>query len=131
MEKISLFDVSSVETPCYVVGEKELRKNCEILKSVIDRTGCKILLAQKAFSMYSVYPLVSEYLSGTTASGLFEAKLGYEEFDGEVHVFCPAYKEQEMDELVKIADHIVFNSFSQWKNIVKRLKTAEEKFPAE
>lgn len=110
-----MFDVNSVETPCYVTDEKKLIDNMLILESVMKRTGCKILLAQKAFSMYSVYPLLSKYLKGTTASGLYEAKLGREEFDGEVHVFNPAYKENEMDELVKIADHIVFNSFSQWK----------------
>ena len=95
-----MFDVNSVETPCYVTDEKKLIDNMLILESVMKRTGCKILLAQKAFSMYSVYPLLSKYLKGTTASGLYEAKLGREEFDGEVHVFNPAYKENEMDELV-------------------------------
>ena len=120
MKADNFFDFESVETPCYVVGEKELLKNASILKEVMERTGCKILLAQKAFSMYSVYPMLSKYLKGTTASGLFEAKLGREEFDGEVHVFSPAYKQSEMDELVKIADHIVFNSFSQWKKFRNR-----------
>lgn len=110
-----MFDKDKVKTPCYVVDEKLLLKNLEILKSVSDRTGCKVLLAQKAFSMYSVYPLMSKYLSGTTSSGLYEAKLGHEEFSGETHVFCPAYKPEEINELVHIADHIVFNSFSQWQ----------------
>ena len=71
------FDIGSVRTPCYVVDERLLEKNMKILKSVSDRTGCKVLLAQKAFSMYSTYPLMSKYLDGTTASGLYEARLGY------------------------------------------------------
>lgn len=110
------FDISNLPTPCYVVDETLLRKNLKILKSVQDRTGCKILLAQKAFSMYSVYPIISEYLSGTTASGLFEARLGKEEMpDREVHVYSPAYKKSEFEEIVTIADHIVFNSFAQYE----------------
>ena len=110
-----MFDISKVKTPCYVTDESLLLKNAKILEYVQEQSGCKILLAQKAFSMYSTYPMLSKYLKGTTASGLYEAKLGREEFDGEVHVFSPAYKSDEMNELVKIADHIVFNSFSQWK----------------
>lgn len=110
------FDISLLPTPCYVVDEALLRNNLKILKSVQDRTGCKILLAQKAFSMYSVYPIISEYLAGTTASGLYEAKLGKEEMpNGEVHVYAPAYKKSDFKEIVTIADHIVFNSFAQYK----------------
>ena len=70
---------NELPTPCYVIQEEQLRQNLEILKGVMDRTGCKILLAQKAFSMYEVYPLIAQYLSGTTASGLYEARLGAEE----------------------------------------------------
>lgn len=110
-----MFDISKVKTPCYVVDEGDLTKNLEILCGLEKRTGCKVLLAQKAFSMYSVYPLVSQYISGTTASGIFEARLGREEFGKEVHVFSPAYRQEEMEQLVNIADHIVFNSFRQWK----------------
>lgn len=117
-----MFDINAVKTPCYVVDEKKLIDNLEILKGVMDRTGCKILLAQKAFSMYSVYPLLSRYLDGTTASGLFEAKLGREHFGKEVHVFSPAFKEEEIAELVKIADHIVFNSFRQWDKYKETVK---------
>lgn len=110
------FDISNLPTPCYVVDETLLRKNLKILKSVQDRTGCRILLAQKAFSMYSAYPIISEYLSGTTASGLFEARLGREEMPNrEVHVYSPAYKKSEFEEIVTIADHIVFNSFAQYE----------------
>lgn len=110
------FDISTLPTPCYVTDERLLVKNLEILKSVQDRTGCKILLAQKAFSMYSTYPLISKYLAGTTASGLFEAKLGKEEMpDGETHVYAPAYSEKDFSEIVTVADHIVFNSFAQYE----------------
>lgn len=107
-------DFNSVPTPAYVVDERLLTKNLEILKSVIDRTGCEILLAQKAFSMYETYPLIGSYLSGTTASSLFEAKLGFEEMGKEVHIFSPAYKEDEFNEILSLCDHIVFNSLPQW-----------------
>lgn len=108
------FNINSVETPCYVIDKKLLRNNLEILKSVGERTGAKILLAQKAFSMYSVYPMIKKYLAGTTASGLFEARLGHEEMGGEVHVYSPAYKEKDFEEILEFSDHIIFNSFSQW-----------------
>lgn len=100
-------------TPCYVVDLKQLRRNLEILKSVIDHTGCRILLAQKAFSMYAAYPMIGEYLNGTTASGLYEAKLGAEEMGKENHIFSPAYREDEFEEIISLCGHIVFNSFSQ------------------
>ena len=105
----------SVATPCYVTDEGLLIKNLEILKDTAEQAGCKILLAQKAFSMFSVYPLIGKYLSGTTASGLFEAKLGKEEMGGETHVFCAAYTDKEFDEILEICDHITFNSFNQWE----------------
>ena len=106
---------SSLQTPCYVVDEALLERNLVILKQVIDRTGCKILLAQKAFSMFACYPLIGSYLNGTTASGLFEARLGKEEMGGETHIFSPAYREDEIDEILSLCDHVVFNSFSQWE----------------
>ncbi len=121
------FDKDKVPTPCYIIEEKLLKKNCEIIKSVIDRTGCEILLAQKAFSMYSTYPLLGRYLSGTTASSLFEAKLGYEEMGKEVHIFAPAYREDEFDEIVSICDHIVFNSLQQWEKYKDKVKKQERK----
>lgn len=105
----------SIKTPCYVVDESLLIKNLEILKDTAERAGCKILLAQKAFSMFSVYPLIGKYLSGTTASGLFEARLGYEEMGGETHVFSAAYTQEELREILTICDHITFNSFGQWE----------------
>ena len=86
--------ISKVQTPAYVVDEAKLTENLKVLERVQREAGCKILLAQKAFSMYSEYPLIGKYLSGTTASGLYEARLGYEEMGRENHVFSPAYREE-------------------------------------
>ena len=109
-------NIRALKTPCYVIDEKKLLHNAEVLSSVISRTGCKILLAQKAFSNYDFYPLISGSVSGTEASGLYEARLGKEEMpEGEVHVFCAAYRDDEFDEILKYADHIVFNSIHQLK----------------
>ena len=109
-------NIKALKTPCYVIDEKKLLHNAEVLSSVIANTGCKILLAQKAFSNYDFYPLLSGYISGTEASGLFEARLGKEEMpEGEVHVFSAAYREDEIDEIISYADHIVFNSIYQLK----------------
>jgi len=96
--------------PRYIIDESALKRNLEVLKGVSDRTGVKILLAQKAFSCTAVYPLCAEYLAGTTASSLFEAKHGHDNFGGETHVFAPAFIPEEMDELLGLVDHIVFNS---------------------
>lgn len=108
-------ELLTVPTPCYVVDEGLLIKNLEILQDVARRAGCKILLAQKAFSMFAVYPLIGQYLDGTTASGLFEARLGHEEMGGETHIFSAAYVEQDFDEILSLCDHISFNSFRQWE----------------
>lgn len=115
----------NIRTPAYILDEGQLRRNGEILKRVSQDTGCKILLAQKAFSNYDLYPVLAEYLSGTEASGLFEARLGKEEMSGkEVHVFCGAYREDEFDELLQYADHIVFNSPRQLAKFGKKAKDA-------
>ena len=114
--------INEIQTPAYVLDLEKLKRNLEILGGVEKRSGCKILLAQKAFSMFSVYPLIGQYISGTTASGLFEAKLGKEELGKENHVFSPAYREDEIDELADICDHIVFNSFSQLNKYKNRCK---------
>ncbi|HEM5985159.1 TPA: carboxynorspermidine decarboxylase [Streptococcus suis] len=116
--------IHQVPTPAYVIDEAKLVNNLEILKSVQERTGCKVLLAQKAFSMYATYPLISQYLAGTTASGLYEAKLGREEFGGEVHVFAPAFKDADLEEILEIADHIVFNSERQLRKHVDKCRVA-------
>ncbi len=109
----------NLRTPSYIVLEKKLKENLELLRIVEDRSGAKILLAQKAFSMFEVYPLIGEYLSGTTASGIYEARLSFEEMIEkserplENHVFEPAYKEDEMGEICEICDHVYFNSIAQ------------------
>ncbi len=113
-----------LRTPCYVVQEEKLRENLEILRDIREETGCHILLAQKAFSMYSVYPLIGEYLDGATASGLYEARLGYEEMGKENHIFSPAYREEEMPEILRMCDHIVFNSPAQLKKYRDQVKAA-------
>lgn len=104
---------ADLPTPCYIVDIAKLRRNLELLQQVEQETGCHILLAQKAFSCFAVYPLIAKYISGTTASGLYEARLGFEEFGGETHVFSPAYEPSEMEALCQICDHISFNSFNQ------------------
>lgn len=113
-----------VETPCYVIDEKQLRKNLELLKYVREKAGCKILLAQKAFSAYATYPLIAQYLDGCTASGIFEARLGFEEFGKENHIFSPAYPEKDFDEIVKICDHILFNSPKQWAKYREKVRAS-------
>ena len=107
--------IDQLQTPCYVIDEKKMRENLEILKKVQEDTGCKILLAQKAFSGFALYPMIGKYLAGTTASGLFEARLGYEEMGKENHVFSPAYRTEDIEELDHICDHIIFNSTAQLK----------------
>lgn len=118
--------LQEVATPAYVIDEKQLIHNLEILKGVQDRTGCSILLAQKAFSMYACYPLIAKYLKGAAASGLFEARLAYEEFPGENHVFNPAFQDKEFSELLQYCDHFVFNSVAQWKKFRERALAAHK-----
>lgn len=121
------FDLTNIPTPYYVVDETLLIHNLEILKNVADCTGCRILLAQKAFSMFHFYPLIGKYLNGTTASGLYEAKLGAQEMGRETHIFSPAYKDGEFDEILSICDHISFNSFTQWEKFRARALKAGKK----
>ncbi len=115
----------SLPTPCYVIDKEKIIENCNILGGVSRRTGAKILLAQKAFSNFGLYPAMAPFLAGTEASGLFEARLGREEMpSGEVHVFCAAYSEAELKQILKYADHIVFNSPSQLKKFGAAAKKA-------
>jgi carboxynorspermidine decarboxylase len=120
-------DISNLPTPSYIVDERLLIKNLEKLKSIIDRTDCKILLAQKGFSMFYFYPLIKKYLNGTTASSLYEARLGFEEMGNEIHIFNPSYREDEIDEILNMVDHIVFNSFSQWRKYKDLVKSHKRK----
>lgn len=106
--------LQELPTPCYVIDEKVIKENGEVLLSVQEHTGCRILLAQKAFSNYDLYPTLAPYLAGTEASGVYEARLGREEMpEGEVHVFSTAYKAKDLDAIFNYADHVVFNSIGQ------------------
>lgn len=116
--------LEQIPTPCYIIDAEKLENNLKILKGVQDRTGCKILLAQKAFSCFSFYPLISRYLSGATSSGLYEARLAHEHFNGENHVFCPAYLKDEFVKIAQICDHIVFNSFAQKQKFANLCKNS-------
>ena len=111
-------------TPYYLIDETLLVHNLKILQDISQQTGCKILLAQKAFSMFRVYPLLRNYLAGTTASGLYEARLGHEAFGGETHVFCPAYRADEFDLILQYADDIVFNSPAQVRKYAAKARAA-------
>ncbi|MBE0336625.1 carboxynorspermidine decarboxylase [Paenibacillus sp. 23TSA30-6] len=120
-------DISGLPSPCYLVDERLLVKNLEVLNSVQERTGCNILLALKGFSMFSTFPLVGKYLKGVTSSSLFEARLGREKMNKEVHVYAPAYVDSEFDELLEYVDHIVFNSFDQLKRFKSRVQGVTSK----
>jgi carboxynorspermidine decarboxylase len=123
------FNPHRVPSPCFVVDEVALEGNLKILDYVQQQSGAKILLALKAFSMFSLAPLVSKYLHGTCASGLLEAKLGREEFGGEVHTFSAAYTHSDLAEILELSDHVVFNSFSQWQRFQPLIKNAKTNKP--
>ena len=124
---IDNIDINKLPSPCYLVDERLLKKNLEILDYVQKKSGAQIILATKAFSMFSTFPLIGRYLKGVTSSSLFEARLGYEEMGKQVHIFSPAYREDEFDEIMKYSDHIIFNSFSQWNLYKDRVKNYKEK----
>lgn len=113
-ERFSRLDPGRVSSPCFVVDEVSIEDNLKVLGRVQREGGAKVLLALKAFAMFSLAPLVARYLSGTCASGLHEARLGREEFGGEVHTFSAAYSERDLRQILEISDHVVFNSPSQW-----------------
>lgn len=125
---------SLLRTPCYICEEELLEKNLKILDYVQQESGAKIILALKGFAMWSTFDLVSKYLKGCTSSGLHEARLAREEFckhnpDAEVHTYSPAFKEEDMEEIAKISDHIVFNSPNQlfkYKDLVKKINPDAE-----
>ncbi len=122
--------INELPTPCYVIDEGKLEDNLKILHDVEEKTGAKILLAQKCFSAFYEYPLISKYISGTTASGLYEAKLGYEEMHKENHVFSPAYRQQDMEEILNICDHVIFNSKNQllkYKDLVDKVNQSRNR----
>ena len=119
--------MSNVPTPCYVLDEPVLQRNLKVLDSVQERTGCKIIMALKGFAMFAAFPLIRQYLCGIAASSLHEARLGFEEFGKEVHVFAPAYREPDFEELLTYSDHIIFNSFSQWRRFRPRLEALKSR----
>ena len=108
-------NTTTIPTPCYVVDEAAVERNLKILDGVQKETGCRILLALKGFAMFSLFPLIRKHLAGVAASSLHEARLGYEEFSKEVHACAPAFIDAEFAELLSYCDHVVFNSFSQWR----------------
>jgi len=124
------YALDKLTTPCYLIDLGLLKRNLEILKDVQTQTGCKILLAQKGYAAWSTYDLCSQYLAGTAASSLHEAKLGGEFFEGEVHLCAPAYRDDDFDEYLRIVDHIVFNSFAQWSRFKTKLQNASRKIKA-
>jgi len=116
-------NISSVNTPCYICEEELLEKNLQLLEYVQKQSGAKIILALKGFAMWSTFDLVSKYLKGCTASGLHEALLAKEKFAKEVHTYSPAFKDDEIEEIAQVSNHIVFNSPNQllrYKDIVKK-----------
>jgi len=125
----SKLDLQRLPSPCFVVDEVAVERNLSILKHVADQSGAKVLAALKAFSMWSLAPLTAKYLSGTCASGLHEAKLGNEQYGGEVHVFAAAYSEADIIELIEFAHHIVFNSCGQWTRFREQCLAAQKKRP--
>lgn len=121
-------ELRKIPTPAYIIDQPSLIKNLELLQKVENESGAKILLAQKCYSVYQTYPLIAQYISGTTASGLYEARLGYEEMGkktgSENHIFSPAYLDNEFDEIASICDHISFNSAAQYEKFKDRAKNA-------
>ena len=116
-----------VPTACFVLEEAKLRRNLEILQYVQEQSGARIILALKGFAMFSTFELIKQYLHGTTASSLYEARLGYEEFGDEVHAYAPAYFESEFDELMRYCNHITFNSPAQWERFRSKIQRSDKK----
>ncbi|MCC5796224.1 MAG: carboxynorspermidine decarboxylase [Methylophaga sp.] len=125
----SKLDLQRLPSPCFVVDEVAVERNLRILHEVQQASGAKVLAALKAFSMWSLAPLTAKYLSGTCASGLHEARLGFEEYGGEVHVFAAAFSQSDIDELLTFAHHIVFNSCGQWLRFREQCLAAQKNRP--
>ena len=120
----TVMDLSSAPSPCYVIDMEQLQKNLEILKRVQIEADCKIILALKGFAAFSTFPLIRQYLAGTTASSINEAQLGSQEFGKEVHVYAPAYSDVDFEEILPIAQHISFNSTDQFQRFKGRVEEA-------
>ena len=109
------FDLNRVESPAFVVDAAKIRSNCQILAGIRDEAGCKVFAALKAFSMWSVAPILGEYLDGVSTSGLWEARLASEFYDGEIATYSAAFKPEDLDEVCRLSDHVIFNSPAQMK----------------
>ena len=123
------FDPATVPSPCFVVDRAAVEDNLRILRDVQERSGARIVAALKAFSLWRLGPLVSQYLSGVCASGLYEARLGHEEYGGEIHTYSAAFREQDLEEILKISRHVVFNSLGQWRQFQPQINQARIKRP--
>lgn len=130
LERFRGLDLQRLPSPCFVVDEVAIEENCRLLAEVQRASGAKILAALKAFSMWSLGPLVGRYLSGICASGLHEARLGREAYGGEVHTFCAAFAEHELREVLKLSNHVVFNSHAQWARFGALAREAQAARPA-
>lgn len=117
--------IQQVETPCYLISEDAVRRNCTILDEVQGRTGAKILLALKAFALPAMFPIIREYLHGVCASGPIEAQLGREEFNREVHTYAPAYTSAQLERVSRYSDHVIFNSINQWRTYESVIRRAD------
>jgi carboxynorspermidine decarboxylase len=112
---------SAIPSPCYVCDETALEANLQLMQHVQQQSGVEIILALKGFSMWSTFDLVGKYLQGSTASAVWEARLGKEEIGKQVHAYSPAFKPADIDELVNLVDHISFNSLGQWQRYKKQI----------
>ena len=118
------FDLSRVDSPSFVVDAAKLRDNLRILADIGERSGAKVLSALKAFSMWSTAPIVGEYLDGVCTSGLWEARLASEFYDGEIATYCAAYKAEDLDEILRLSDHVIFNSPMQIERFWSQIEAA-------
>jgi len=130
LERFRRLDLTRLPSPCFVVDEVAIEENCRLLADVQRASGAKVLAALKAFSMWSLAPLVARYLSGTCASGLHEARLGREAYGGEVHTFCAAFTERELRDVLELSNHVVFNSHAQWARFGALARAAQAARPA-
>lgn len=124
MMKVNLDTFAELKTPCYVIEEKRLRGNLELIKGVADAAGVEVILAFKAYALWKTFPIFREYIGATTASSLYEAKLACEEFGSKAHTYSPAYTDYEVDEIAACSSHLTFNSLSQYWRLHERVKAA-------
>ena len=122
---MNIEDIKKVPSPCYVMEEALLRRNLSLIGRVARESGVEIILAFKAFALWKTFPVFREYIGSVTASSIYEARLGYEEFGSRVHAFSPAYTEEEFGEMMRCSSHISFNSLSQFERFYKLTLAAD------